>query len=104
MSAAVAQHQEVNEKPGLWKEKESEADSTSILSAFRRGTVSGHLRYYFMSTNNKADLSDYYAHAVGGGIKFETGKFKNFQLVALWIFRIGIYESYYVFSVYHFCT
>ncbi len=91
MSAAVAQHQEVNEKPGLWKEKESETDSTSILSAFRRGTVSGHLRYYFMSTNNKADLTDYYAHAVGGGIKFETGKFKNFQLgvSGFFVYNIG---------------
>lgn len=86
-----AQHQEINEKPGLWKEKESETDSTSILSAFRRGTMSGHFRYYFMSTQNKGELTDYYAHAVGGGIKFETGRFKNFQLgvSGFFVFNIG---------------
>lgn len=88
---SAAQHQEVNEKPGLWKEKEIEADSTSLLSAFRRGTVSGHFRYYFMATENKSDLTDYYAHAVGGGIKFETGKFKNFQIgvSGFFVFNIG---------------
>ena len=78
--SGFTQHQEINEKPGLWKEKENEADSTSILSAFRKGTFSGHFRYYFMATDNKEGLTDYYANAVGGGIKFETGRFKNFQL------------------------
>ncbi|MEI2740289.1 MAG: OprD family outer membrane porin [Chitinophagaceae bacterium] len=87
----LGQHQEVNEKPGLWKEKETEADSTSLLSAFKRGHASGHFRYYFMATDNKAGLTDYYAHAVGGGIKFETAKFKNFQLgvSGFFVFNIG---------------
>lgn len=87
----AAQHQEINEKPALWKEKESETDSTSILSAFRRGTMSGHFRYYFMSTQNKVELTDYYAHAAGGGIKFETGRFNNFQLgvSGFFVFNIG---------------
>lgn len=85
------QHQEVNEKPGLWKEKETEVDSSSLLSAFRRGQVSGHFRYYFMSTDNKKGLTDYHAHAVGGGIKFETARFKNFQLgvSGFFVFNIG---------------
>lgn len=86
-----AQHQEINEKPGLWKEKENETDTTSILSAFRNGTFSGHFRYYFMSTDNKKGLTDYYANAVGGGIKFETGKFKNFQVgvSGFFVYNIG---------------
>jgi hypothetical protein len=86
-----AQHQEVNEKPGLWKEKENIADSTSLLSAFKRGHVSGHFRYYFMATQNKGDLTDYYANAVGGGIRFETAKFKNFQLgvSGFFVFNVG---------------
>ena len=88
---SAAQHQEVNEKPGLWKEKENEADSTSILSAFRNGTFSGHFRYYFMATYNKGELTDYYANAAGGGIKFETGRFKNFQVgvSGFFVFNIG---------------
>lgn len=77
----AAQHQEINEKPVLWKEKDKEAvDSTSLLSAFRKGQVSGHFRYYFMATDNASGLTDYHAHAIGGGIKFETARFKNFQL------------------------
>ena len=86
-----AQHQEVNEKPGLWKEKENITDSTSLLSAFRRGQVSGHFRYYFMATENTGDLSDYYANAIGGGIRFETAKFKNFQLglSGFFVFNVG---------------
>ncbi len=86
-----AQHQELGEKPGLWKEKESVTDSTSILSAFRRGTFSGHFRYFFMATQNKGDLTDYHANAVGGGIKFETGRFKNFQvgISGFFVFNVG---------------
>lgn len=89
--SGFAQHQEINEKPGLWKEKENEADSTSILSAFRKGNFSGHFRYYFMATDNKEGLTDYYANAVGGGIKFETGRFKNFQVgvSGFFVYNIG---------------
>jgi hypothetical protein len=88
---AFAQHQEVSEKPGLWKEKETDPDTTSLLSAFRRGQASGHFRYYFMATENTGDLTDYYAHAAGGGIKFETARFKNFQLgvSGFFVFNIG---------------
>jgi hypothetical protein len=78
---AAAQHQEINEKPALWKEKDKEViDSTSLLSAFRKGQVSGHFRYYFMATDNAPGLTDYHANAIGGGLKFETARFKNFQL------------------------
>lgn len=86
-----AQHQELGEKPGLWKEKESETDSTSLLSAFRRGTFSGHFRYFFMATQNKGNLSDYHANAAGGGIRFETGRFKNFQagISGFFVFNVG---------------
>lgn len=89
--SAFAQHQEVHETPAIWKAKETETDSTSILSAFRKGTFSGHFRYYFMATNNQPGLSDYYANAAGGGIKFESGKFKNFQvgISGFFVFNIG---------------
>lgn len=91
MQHLYAQHQELNEKPSLWREKESDGDSTSILSAFRRSTFSGHFRYFFMATENKGSLTDYYANAVGGGIKLETGRFKNFQLgiSGFFVFNVG---------------
>jgi hypothetical protein len=77
---ASAQHQEISDKPRVWKEKSNEKiDSTSILNAFKNGNFSGHFRYFFMATNNESGLSDYYANAMGGGVKFETAKFHNFQ-------------------------
>lgn len=54
-------------------------DSMSILKAFKSGTTSGHLRYFFMGTDNARDLPDYYAHAAGGGLKYETAAFRGFQ-------------------------
>lgn len=89
--ALQAQHQELNEKPGLWKGREPLPDTNSLLSAFRRGSMSGHFRYFFMSTRNATGLTDYHAHAAGGGIKFETARFKNFQLgiSGFFVFNIG---------------
>ena len=87
-----AQHQEVSEKPTVWKEKNNEKiDSTSILHAFKNGNFSGHFRYFFMATNNESGLSDYHANALGGGVKFETAKFHNFQfgVSGYYIFNIG---------------
>jgi hypothetical protein len=87
----IAQHQEISEKPTVWKEKSNKKiDSTSILNAFKNGNFSGHFRYFFMSTNNESGLSDYYANALGGGMKFETANFRNFQL--------GI-SGYYIFNI-----
>ena len=75
-----AQHQEISDKPALWKEKSSEnIDSTSILNIFKNGNYNGNFRYFFMGTNNEYGLSDYYANAIGGGVKFETATFHSFQ-------------------------
>ncbi len=86
-----AQHQEIGEKPEVWKEKEIITDSTSILSAFRRGKFSGNFRYFLMATDNSQSLTDYYANAIGGGIKFETARLKNFQfgVSGYFIFNLG---------------
>lgn len=87
-----AQHQEVQEKPGIWKGKEQEAkDSTSILHAFKSGKIEGHFRYFFSVTDNNRGLTDYYANAIGGGLRYETGKFYGFQLgiSGFYIFNIG---------------
>lgn len=78
-NSSIAQHQELHIRPELWKKIESDSDTSTVLSAFRRGKVSGHFRYFFMATDNSKDLTDYYAHAIGGEIKFESALFKNFQ-------------------------
>jgi hypothetical protein len=87
----IAQHQEISDKPTVWKEKSNEKiDSTSILHAFKKGNFSGHFRYFFMNTINEKDLSDYFANALGGGVKFETAAFHNFQ--------VGV-SGYYIFNI-----
>ncbi|MDZ4748949.1 MAG: OprD family outer membrane porin [Saprospiraceae bacterium] len=88
---ALAQHQEISEAPLPYKGKEQiEKDSLSILSAFKHGKANGHFRYFFMATNNSGDLTDYYANAAGGGIRFETASFYGFR------FAVG---GSYVFNI-----
>lgn len=89
-----AQHQELGEKPSIWHGKEkSDSASNSLLNAFRKGTMHGHLRYFFMETNNTGELSDYYANAAGGGIKFVTAPIKGFQLGISGFFTFNIGSS-----------
>lgn len=92
--AANAQHQELNEKPGLWKNGEKEEEDTlSLLHAFKKGKIHGHFRYFFMATDNASGLTDYYANAAGGGIKYETAPFKKFQLGISGFFSFNIGSS-----------
>ena len=87
-----AQHQEVSEKPDMYKGKQVQTvDTTSLLSAFKRGHFNGHFRYFFMATDNKAGLTDYYANAAGGGIRYETARFHGFQFAVsgFYTFNIG---------------
>ncbi len=87
-----AQHQEIFEKPEMYKGKQVQTeDTTSLLSAFKRGHFNGHFRYFFMSTQNQKGLTDYYANAAGGGIRYETAKFHGFQFAVsgFYTFNIG---------------
>ena len=91
-SSLKGQHQEVSEKPEIWKgQKTAEQDTNSLLSAFKSGQIQGHFRYFFSHTNNSEGLSDYYANAAGGGLRFETENFKGFKfgLSGFYIFNIG---------------
>ena len=91
---AKAQHQEIDEDPEIWKAREKVGlDTNSFLHAFKHGTASGHLRYFFMNTNNEKGLSDYFANAAGGGLKFETAKFKGFQMGISGFFTFNIGSS-----------
>lgn len=76
---------------GQYQKANDETDSTSIRSIFRNGKTEGHFRYFFMATDNKKGLTDYYANAIGGGLKFETGKFHGLQLgiSGFFIFNVG---------------
>lgn len=95
ISIAVAQHQEVLEKPDIWRggDKASD-DTTSLLGAFQAGSVHGHFRYMFMSTNNQGDLQNFWANAAGGGIRYHTARFHGFSfgVSGFYIFNIGSYN------------
>jgi len=89
---ALAQHQEVSERPEMYKGTGLDSvESKSILGAFKSGFVQGHFRYFNMNTINEKELSDYYANAAGGGLRYETAKFHNFQfgISGFYIFNIG---------------
>jgi hypothetical protein len=76
----------------MYKGKQTETvDTTSLLSAFKRGQVNGHFRYFFMATDNIKGLTDYYANAAGGGIRFETARFHGFRFAVsgFYTFNIG---------------
>lgn len=67
------------------------ADTLSLLQAFKKGTVHGHARYFFMATENRDALSDYYANAAGGGLKYETASFRGFRagVSGFFIYNVG---------------
>lgn len=87
-----AQHQDVPEKPSMWKGKGNEtSDTLSLLHAFKSGTMHGHFRYYFSHTNNENQLSDYFANAIGGGLRYESAQYHRFQFAVsgFYFFNIG---------------
>lgn len=71
--------------------KNPAVDTGSVLYAFKKGHFHGNFRYFFMASDNKPGLTDYYANAIGGGIKYETAPYKGFQfgVGGYFIFNIG---------------
>lgn len=55
------------------------AGKSPVANAFWKGKPQVQLRYFFLGTQNDGQLSDAYAHALGGGIRYETGSFYGFQ-------------------------
>ena len=87
-----SQHQDIGEKPKLGhSESTQKIDSSNILSALRSGKVQGHFRYFFSRTNNVNDLTDYFANAFGGVLKFESASCRGFRfgVSGFYIFNIG---------------
>lgn len=80
VSHIFAQHQDLSEKPNIWNNISSKRDSSIILNAFKFGQINGHFRYFFSLTDNAKTLRDYYAEAIGGGLRFESAQFYNFNI------------------------
>ena len=87
-----SQHQEISEKPSIWKNIQTKTkDSSTLLFAIKNGKVNVHLRYFLMATDNQKGLTDYFANALGGGLRYETAPFHGFQVAAsgFFVFNIG---------------
>jgi hypothetical protein len=67
-------------------------DTTSLVYAFSKGHMTGHMRNVLMFTNNASGLSDYGADAIGGHIVYQTRAFHNFRFMA------GTHFTFPVFS------
>lgn len=73
--------------------QDSEVEITRARDFFSFGTLSGHLRNYFMSTLNKGDLTDYYADAIGGAMRYDSPEFHGFHFGAAGIFTYKAFSS-----------
>ena len=68
-------------KPLLWKgDSKQTKDTTSLLYAFKNGEIDGRIRYYSSLSINDGNLTDFYANALGAGLRYETGIFHGFQI------------------------
>jgi hypothetical protein len=66
---------------------------SSIQDYFKKGNVRGHVRYFFMATDNADTLTDYYANAIGLGLGYETPVFHGFKLAASGFFMHNLASS-----------
>ncbi|KAF2519134.1 hypothetical protein E0W68_05015 [Flavobacterium salilacus subsp. salilacus] len=57
----------------------AQAQEKSLLHYFEGGKTEGHIRNYFMATNNH-NLKNYHANATGGLIGYTTKEFNGFQV------------------------
>ena len=88
---SLAQHQELNERPGICKNEGEGRDTQTLVDRFRHGRVSGHFRSFLMQTQNKGELKDDRALAMGGGLKFETAQYHGFKfgLSGVYVFDVA---------------
>jgi hypothetical protein len=57
-----------------------DSQSNTLQGFLRKGSFFGHARFFSMATDNSEGLTDYFAHSIGIGIGYETGKWNNFTL------------------------
>jgi hypothetical protein len=69
------------QKPKPWKgDTKQTSDTTSLLYAFKNGDIDGRIRGYSSLSINDGTLTDFYANALGAGLRYETKAFHGFQL------------------------
>ena len=71
----------------------SQRQITRAKEFFAFGTITGHLRNYFMTTLNRGGLTDYYSNAIGGAMRFDSPEFHGFHFGAAGIFTYKAFSS-----------
>jgi hypothetical protein len=78
----------------VWTDKAKSAyDTSSVWYAFKNGSITGHFRQFSMATINRKEYPDYYAIAVGGGIRYQTARFHGFQFTLSGFFIYNLASS-----------
>ncbi|MBP6661465.1 MAG: hypothetical protein KA172_00095 [Paludibacter sp.] len=67
-------------------------ENKSLVSYLKEGEMSGHIRNYFLTTENNHG-NDYHANAIGGVLSYETKSYKGFQLGVSGIFTYKLFSS-----------
>ena len=67
-------------------------ENKSLVSYLKEGEISGHIRNYFLTTENNHG-NDYHANAIGGVLSYETKSYKGFQLGVSGIFTYKVFSS-----------
>jgi hypothetical protein len=67
--------------------------SPNLKAFLRQGKFSGQVRNLIMFTDNKGDLPDYYALALGTGLSYETAKFHGLQAGVSGFFIFNAWSS-----------
>lgn len=63
-----------------------ENENPQLKDMFSNAHFHGHFRNYFMTTQNRGSLQDYYTNATGGAVGFTTGNFIGFEIGVKGIF------------------
>ena len=88
-----SQHQELSEKPAIWKTDTAQWENHSLRNLFKQADFSGHFRYMFMATINEKNLSDYFANAIGGGLRMETKPWHGLRMAVSGFYSFNIGSS-----------
>lgn len=67
-------------------------ENKTLISYLKAGEISGHIRNYFLATENHYG-NDYNANAIGGVLNYETKSYKGFQLGVSGIFTYRLFSS-----------
>lgn len=95
--SAQSQH-ETLEKTTTGSMLEAESDNpersvNALKDVFGLGTITGHLRNFFMNTINQGSLTDYYANAIGGAMRFKSHRIYGFDFGATGIFTYNLFSN-----------